>query len=386
MVEESKRYTIAYGFGIEAQRLGNNSNPTGGTFRASPRGLFEVSRANLTGRADTLSFKVRASTLQNRALLSYLAPHYFGRPSLSLQITAFADKSSDINTFTSRRFESSVQLAQRVSTWTSLLYRYAFRKVLVDASTLRISPNQIPLFSQPTRVSAVGVTWFRERRDNPADPSRGAFNSADLSFADKSIGSSASFVRLFAQNSTFTPIGRRLVFARSARFGVQEPIGETALSEIALPERFFAGGGNSLRGFGLNQAGPRDPQTGFPVGGLALLVFNQELRFPMRLPVVGNRLGGALFYDAGNVFSRFHRITLRAKPASPGDLNYFSHTLGVGFRYATPVGPVRVDLAYQLNPAKFSVACAAGSPGCSAGQQLNRLPRFQFFFSLGSIF
>jgi outer membrane protein assembly factor BamA len=175
-------------------------------------------------------------------------------------------------------------------------------------------------------------------------------------------------------------LGRAFVFARSTRFGVEVPLGNTAELDIPLPERFFAGGGTSLRGFGLNQAGPRDPVTGFPIGGLALLAFNQELRFPMKLPFVGNRLGGTVFYDAGNVFSDINHVSLAWKPSSLSNLNYFSHTVGFGVRYPTPIGPVRVDLGYQLNPAQYS---ATDTPPNTPNF---RLPHFQFFFNIGSIF
>jgi len=382
LVEEAKRYTVGYGFGFEVQRLGGATDPVGGEFTASPRGIFEITKNNFTGRADALSFKVRASTLQGRALLSYTEPNVFSHPAFSLQLTGFADKTRDVLTFTSRRYEGSLQLAQRVSLVTSLLYRYSFRRVTVSA--LKISPGQIPLTSQPTLVSGFGASWVRDRRDNPADPTRGQFTNVDVSIAGKPIGSSASFVRVFVQNSRYQPIQRRFVFAHSMRLGIQEPIGNSLSTDIPLPERFFAGGGNSLRGFALNQAGPRDPQTGFPVGGQAMLIFNQELRFPMRLPFVGRRLGGALFYDAGNVFSRLGHVTLRASPSAisqaSGDLDYFSHTIGFGFRYLTPIGAVRVDLGYQLNPAQFSFVNSSGV------LQTSRLPRFQFFFNLGSIF
>ncbi len=392
LVEEGKRYTLGYGGGFEVQRLGdtNTSNPNPassptGRFRASPRAILEISKANFTGRADTLSFKARASTLQYRGLLSYTASNVFNRPAFSFQLTGLADKSRDVLTFTSTRYEGTAQLAQRFSQTTSLLYRYSFRQV--RASDLNIQENQIPLFNQPTLVSLFGATWVRERRDNPADATRGSFNNADLSVAGKPIGSSASFVRFLSQNSTYHLVRKGLVFARSVRFGVQAPIGNTLATDIPLPERFFAGGGNSLRGFGLNQAGPRDPTTGFPVGGEALLVLNQELRFPMRLPFLGNRVGGTIFYDAGNVFTSFRRITLRSTPPED-NLNYFSHTLGVGFRYSTPIGPVRLDLGYQLNPARFSfcIPVSVNQVACSAGNQVNRLPGFQFFFNLGSIF
>jgi outer membrane protein insertion porin family len=106
----------------------------------------------------------------------------------------------------------------------------------------------------------------------------------------------------------------------------------------------------------------------------------------MKLPWVGNAVGGTLFYDAGNVFSQLGSVTLDSSPSSPTDLNYFSHTVGFGFRYATPVGPVSFDLGFQLNPAVFQLSCTAGTAGCPNGTELSQLPRFQFFFNIGSEF
>ncbi len=419
LVEETKRYTIAYGGGMEVQRLASRTNPTGGEWRGSPRGIFEVAKLNLTGRADTLSLKLRSSTLQGRALLGYSVPNTFGKKQFSFQAAAFAEKTRDISTFNERRYEGSVQLTQAVTPLTTLLYRYSFRKVLVG--DVRIPEQEIPLFNQPTLVSEFGMTWFRDRRDNPSNATLGSFNSVDVSLADTKIGSSASFLRIFAQNSTYHSITRRLSFARSVRFGILQPYRDTSSltfpapisapfpTVIPLPERFFSGGGTSMRGFALNQAGPRDgvvcdPVTaicsvaGFPVGGQAELILNQEFRFPMRLPYIGKNLGGALFYDAGNVFSRLSRMTLRLSPPKPvfdplnptqcqfnctNELNYFAHMIGFGVRYSTPVGPIRVDLGYQLNRPTFVIPCTSGAANC---QQAGRLPRFQIFFNLGAPF
>jgi outer membrane protein assembly complex protein YaeT len=395
LVEEGKRYTIAYGGGVEVQRLGSGSDPTSSEVKASPRGIFEFTRANFLGRAHTVSFKGRASTLQGRALVSYTAPNFLGRPKLSFSLIGFADKTRDVRTFTSTRYEGSVQVAQHYSNSASLQYRFTYRRVQVDASTLKVNPLQIPLFSQPTLISSLGISWVREKRDNPADATRGNFTTTDFSVASRALGSSASFLRAFVQNSTFHPLRGGIVFARSTRMGIQRALGRTRPDDIPLPERFFAGGGNSLRGFALNQAGRRDGVTGFPIGGLAMLVFNQELRFPMRLPFVKGPVGGAVFYDAGNVFSRANRITLRGSPSAAdvksGDLNYLSHTIGLGLRYATPIGPVRLDLGYLLNPAhiEFCVTTAAPDPlRCPAGQgiQRARLPQFHFYFNIGSLF
>jgi len=417
LVEEAKRYTIAYGGGFEVQRLASTTDPTGGEIQAAPRGILEISKQNVTGRADSLALKLRGSTIQGRALLAYTAPNTFNISKLSLQANAYVEKTQDINTFGQTRYEGNVQLTDQVTPRSSLLFRYAFRKVTV--SSLNIPAEEIPLFNQPTLVSQFGATYVRDYRDNPADATKGSFNTVDFSVAATSIGSSASFLRYFAQNSTYTPLSRNWNFARSLRIGILQPYGNTVSLTfpaptltplpqlIPLPERLFAGGGTSIRGFALNQAGPRDALTGFPVGGQALVILNQEVRFPLKLPIIGTKLGGALFYDAGNVYSRASRVTLRWSPPKPvfvaaiagqppgpfnptrcvanctNELNYFSHTVGFGLRYATPIGPIRIDLGYQLNPAQFVIPCQNARVFC---QQGTHLQKFQIFFNLGSSF
>ncbi len=417
LVEEAKRYTIAYGGGFEAQRLASTTDPTGGQLEASPRGILEISKENLTGRADSISFKLRGSFIQGRALLAYTSPETFNSDKLSLQATAFVEKTQDINTFTQTRYEGNLQITDRLTSRSSLLIRYAFRKVTL--SNLNVPEEEVPLFYQPTLVSEFATSWFRDTRDNPADASKGSFNTADFSVAGTGLGSSASFFRMLAQNSTYHKISRNWSFARSVRLGILVPYASTVSLSfpaqtgtpspqlIPLPERLFAGGGTSLRGFALNQAGPRDALTGFPVGGQAMLILNQELRFPLRFPIIGSQIGGALFYDGGNVYSRLSRITLRwsspepiFKMAYPGiapgrfnpttcvynctnELNYFSNTVGFGLRYATPVGPIRVDLGYELNRPEFVIPCRDNVPLCQQGA---RLPKLQIFFNLGSSF
>ena len=141
--------------------------------------------------------------------------------------------------------------------------------------------------------------------------------------SSKIFGSQSGFTRFVGRNTTYHPIGKRVTFARSVNFGWLQPMKSqpiapdqagsadafsgAALEAIPLAERLFSGGGNSHRGFPENQAGPRDSITGFPVGGQALLFFNSELRFPL----IGDNLGGVLFWDAGNVYSRLQDISFR---------------------------------------------------------------------------
>ncbi len=124
-------------------------------------------------------------------------------------------------------------------------------------------------------------------------------------------------------------------------------------TQIPLPELFFSGGSNSLRSFSINQAGPRDTQTGYAIGGQGLFVNNLEIRTPpVPLPYVGNNLGFVFFHDMGNVFDtanhiisgmlRLHQPSIAecSDPKSnvPCNFNYNPQALGMGLRYKTPVG------------------------------------------------
>ena len=199
-------------------------------------------------------------------------------------------------------------------------------------------------------------------------------------------------MRLSAQYSTYYSLGRHLVFARNTRIGIESPYGPlqrvdipasaTAPAQVVfthdipLPERFFMGGSESDRGFSINQAGPRDPLTGFPVGGNALFLNSMELR----IRVQENRLGFALFHDFGNVFSSVREMRLlKVSQNSPTDLNYASHAIGVGIRYNTPIGPLRLDVGYNLNPPRFQVQ----NP---SGLGVSQLSHTQFFLGVGQTF
>ena len=103
------------------------------------------------------------------------------------------------------RYEGSVQLTDQSDAATTLQYRYTFRKVAVSNLNNTVSPEEIPLFEQPTLVSQFGVTWARDARDNPADATKGSFNSADFGIADTGIGSSAQLSALFLSELDVSP-------------------------------------------------------------------------------------------------------------------------------------------------------------------------------------
>ncbi|HEY7679161.1 MAG TPA: BamA/TamA family outer membrane protein, partial [Terriglobia bacterium] len=394
-LEEARRVTLKLGLGGEYGRFDGSSEDVEGDNKFSPDVSLDVTRLNVGGRPHTASLRTRFSALQRRVGLTYTAPRFLNYEWLTASARAFYDKTRDVTTFTARRWESSVQFESRRSRITTLLQRYAFRRIKVDLDPQRLSEEDIPVESQPVLVGMLGLTWIRDTRDVPTDAHQGRFTTVDFAVAAKQLGSEASFVRGLVQHSSYHRIWRGLVLARSTQFGVQTPFGklreagEILTREIPIAERFFTGGASSHRGFGLNQAGPRDLTTGFAIGGDALLLNNLEMRFP----VWRQSITGVLFHDAGNVFEKIGDISLRSKQEPPAegrttDFRYLSHAIGMGVRYQTPVAPVRFDVGYNLNPTQFFVTTTTTTPEGDAimMQERRRLSRWQFLFSVGQTF
>jgi outer membrane protein insertion porin family len=395
-MEEARRTSVFGAVGAEIARIGGGitsfDSPAGGA-GFSPRVSLGINRTNFLGLGHTVGLQTRLSNIQQRVLLSYLAPQFRDSDRVSLSITGLFDEAQNVRTFNSRRLEASAQLAQRLSPGSFFQYRYTLRRVTLDQSTLKIQPLLIPILTQPARTGIVSTTFLQDRRDDPLNARRGIYTTFDAGLSTRGFGSNNNFYRLLARNATYHRVLRSIpgefVVARNTVIGLLRPYGTGGQSlgeeaEVPLPERFFSGGANSHRGFPENQAGPRDPVTGFPVGGNGLLTNNLELRFP----VYGDSLGGVLFHDMGNVFSRFSRLTLRTKQRDLQDFDYMVHTFGFGIRYRTPVGPVRVDLGYTPNSARFNGFQGTREQLLFGGgvQNLQRVNRFQFHISLGQSF
>ncbi|HKA02096.1 MAG TPA: BamA/TamA family outer membrane protein [Candidatus Solibacter sp.] len=212
---------------------------------------------------------------------------------------------------------------------------------------------------------------------------------------DQATGQTAyvDFARILARNSTYHPVTGKIVFARSTMIGNETAFNGNTSAIIPLPERFFGGGGTTHRGFPFNQAGPRDINTGFPVGG-TFLFFNQS---EMRFPLIGDNIGGVLFHDFGNIYSTINAFSLRQTQRNLQDFNYMVHAVGFGVRYRTPIGPFRLDLAYSINPPYFIGFQAnnlqdlidAGVNPCQSQPQkcvLQHISHFQVSFSIGQTF
>ncbi len=388
-LEEASRYSWSAGFGAQIARIGSSGGtnfdaPVGST-GFSPRVSLGLSRTNFLGLGHTFGIKTRISDIQRRATVTYLAPQFTGNERLNLTLTGVYDDSRDVRTFAAKRQEGTVQLGDKVSRSITVQYRLTYRRVSVDSNSLKITPDLIPLLSQPVQLGIIGATFIQDRRDDPIDSRRGVYNTVDVGFASSALGSQSQFGRLLFRNSTYHRLTKDVYFARTTTFGILSSLrtADTPL-DVPLPERFFAGGANSHRGFPDNQAGPRDPITGFPIGGKALLVSGIELRFPL----IGDSIGGVLFHDAGNVYSSLGKISFRFDQRNMTDFDYMVQAVGFGIRYRTPVGPIRVDFAFAPNSPRFE-GFSGTQDQLLLGQGVRiaqRINRFQFHFSLGQAF
>ncbi len=446
---EAKRWDVTYGFGFEAQlsqpgvipgQTRGQTAAQNGQAGASPRVSLDVSRVNLFGTQKSLTLHTTYGLLEQIASLSFNNPNLLGNPNLTATLSGGYSNVQNITTFQAQTSQFDFRVTQNIKRADHLIYDFQYRRITVDANSLEISPNLIPQLSQPVRVGGPGVTYFHDTRDpSPLNASRGQYFSMQEFIAAAAFGSQTNFNRLDLSHASYYSLGKKhpFVFARNLRVGFENTfgnaqngtssaIGETSTAcagteaalnatcnPVPLPERLYAGGSQSHRGFGINDAGPRDLTTGYPVGGSGVVVNQFELRLPATtLPIVGNAVNFVVFHDMGNVFrypgdmfssfKNFHQpdeATCRnvaIPPGTPGatpadqqanavgtcNFNYYSHAVGLGARYNTPVGPIRLDLSYNLNPPVYPVF----DDYTTAAPYVGQASHFQFFFSIGQAF
>jgi outer membrane protein insertion porin family len=363
-VHEAKRNVMTYGVGFEVINRGG-SVPSGtvavpgvppvglpSNFVTSqktfwgPRGTFEYTRKNVLGRAQSLSFATLAARLDQRSSASYVDPKFFGSSwSSNLAFTGEHDSENPIFTFLQGQAGYQFQRPVSSDKTQNVFLSYTLRETKL---TNLLIPDLVPPSDLRVRLSTVSGTYTRDTRDNPIDAHKGIYETLEIDLNPEFLGSNVSFARLLGQTAYYKNIGAGIIYANSVRLGLEQPFNG---SHVPISETFFTGGGSTLRGFPLNGAGPQRTITAcgnpadistcapitVPVGGNELFIVNSELRVPVPIK---KGFGVVAFYDGGNVFPRigFHDFTAD-----------YSNSVGFGFRYATPVGPIRFDIGHNLN-------------------------------------
>lgn len=362
---EAQRNEITYGFGIEISHrggnvpagtvavpglppvsIGNNRVAPSEASYVSPRGSIEFTRRNLFGRAQTGAISLLASRLDQRVLATYADPRFRGSQWQSLTSISL-ERTTENPLYTADLGDASFQLERLISRKKDVRaqLRYDFNKTYL--SRLLVPELVLPQ-DRNVHLSTISGTLIEDTRDKPLDAHHGVYATLDFGLTPKALGSSVNFAKLFGQYAFYKP-GHGMVWANSVRLGLSKAF---AGSFVPTSQLFFSGGGTSLRGFPLNEAGPQrivpfcnvlSGNSGcvnvtVPLGGRQLFILNSELRFPLHIM---HNLGGVVFYDGGNVYQAINLRTF---------FNNYTNTVGIGLRYATPVGPIRIDIGRNLNP------------------------------------
>jgi outer membrane protein assembly complex protein YaeT len=434
---EARRWTLTYGLGFEAQTgqpqnnckgiltTGATCNPNGKT-GISPRVLIAVTRNNLFGREQSASLQATYGLLEQNVNLLYQAPHFLGNRNFGFTASGGYASSQDVTTYVASKLETGVRFTEHftpgafLSKANTFVYAFDFRRVKVSIDSLQVGPAELNSLSTAARVAGPSITWIRDTRDSPLDSHRGTYTTFQDFLSNETFGAQAEFNRLDLSNSSYYGFDKdRFVLARNTRYGQERAYGSPSDSLLPLPERLYAGGPISHRGFPINAAGPRDPETGFPIGGAGALINSTEMRMPPpMLPFFGDTLSFVLFHDMGNVFTnsgdawesalRIHQPdrntcretatvgqqqtytpsgpTTSTGPQGQCSFNYFSHAAGLGMRYHTPVGPIRLDFSYNLNPPIYPVNIDYSLTNPYSNPHVGQAAHFNFFFSLGQTF
>jgi outer membrane protein insertion porin family len=336
---ESKPYTISYGVGYQSFDL--------------LRGIFAISNRNLFGSGRTLALNLRAGFREGRALVTYIDPHLFFHH-VANTVDVFAEY-GERTSFAFHRVGASIQFEKKLTRdrafyetgekpepLKSIFFRYAFEDIDTFSPSSTSPLPSIPPEDRPfsaIHISSVSTGFARDARDNAIDPFHGNYISSSLQFSSNILGSGTDFVKNFSQFQYYFP-WRRAVIATSYRLGLAW--GFRSTDQLPLSQRFFAGGGRTIRGFEQDTAGPLvfelDPNgkliNGEPVGGNMLSILNLEYRFP-----VYGSVWAVIFFDYGTVFPE----------VSSFDLSEMRESAGIGIRYKTPIGPLTVDWGHKLD-------------------------------------
>jgi outer membrane protein insertion porin family len=316
-VEEAPRTAVAWGAGYSEQDL--------------LRGSVELTRRNLSGLGRTASLFVRGSFRGSRLLLNLREPWLFGRD-LDSFVTAFWEE-EDRTTFDYNRKGGVAQVGQSLDDRTTLIYRYLYQDTSVF--NIEVPDEEIDRQFRTYTVSGPAFSSVWDGRDDPLEPRRGAFLSSSLSLSAGPLGGS-SFLKGYFQAADIRRIRTDLAFVASLRLGLAATYGGEA-PLLPLPERFFAGGAYGPRGWPVDEVGPKviapDGDV-FPTGGNALLLGGAELRYDLT-----PSLQLATFLDIGNVYPQVADVSIP-------DLR---KSVGLGVRYLTPIGPIRLDYGRKIH-------------------------------------
>jgi outer membrane protein insertion porin family/translocation and assembly module TamA len=331
----------------------------------------EYQHVNFLGGARSAGVQARWSSLDRGLRGDFRQPYVF-MPKLSLAV-----EGQHWYTFTPA-YESIVSggrvtLVDNVNRFTTVSVSFQHERTRSEISSdlindletyLELRDDLIALGLDPTTnsqagvLNAIGANFSRSTADSLLNPTRGYQVAFHVESGGRFLPGTFDYAAVSADGRHYVPIGERVVIANRLQLGSIDDRGDDP-GNVPFSRKFFLGGASSMRGWGRYEVSPLSG-SGLPLGGNSLFALSTEVR----ATVAGN-LGGVIFADAGNVWREEWDFSL-------DDLRY---DVGVGLRYRTPVGPIRLDYGYQINPIPGLVVEGDTTPR-----------RWRIHFSIGQAF
>ncbi|MFO0747438.1 MAG: outer membrane protein assembly factor BamA [Myxococcota bacterium] len=296
----------------------------------------QISKENLLGRGQTGSFNATFSGLRRLFSLSFFEPYFLDTDvTFSIDLYNFQE---DFTDFTRLRTGGSLSFGYRLTDDLSLSLSSTLENV--DA-TLRRTDIDIEKLKQSGFTSSLRATLSYDTRDNRIFPTEGQYTTLSVEAASKYLGSENEFWRVLGRTRWYFPLVWDFVLRLNGTAGVVEGLDG---QPVPLFERFFVGGIFTVRGFERNSIGEQLYLSSLPdgslnpvtIGGNKEIIFNAEIEFPI-FKEVG--IKGVVFFDAGNAWG--NDVAFK-----PFDLRT---SVGFGFRWNSPVGPLRFEWGFPLN-------------------------------------
>jgi outer membrane protein assembly complex protein YaeT len=347
------------------------------------RGQVDWRHVNFFGGARTAGVAARYSALDRGVRLNFKQPYFFSpryaatasgqswfTDEPAFRLTTLGGRVSLIRQFGG---SNSPILGGRQTTTASLTYANEWEEYEISDAALT-DPTQrddlIALGVDPRcgtgprcgigagQLSSLSLEGGRNTTGNLLDARKGYLANLHVEQAGGWLGGDFEYHEISGEGRYYQSIANRAVMAIQVRAGSIDSSGGEAV-HVPFFKRYFLGGATSLRGWGRFEVSPLSG-SGLPIGGHSFMTFSTEVRVP-----ITRKIGAVVFLDGGNVWTNPWDINLN-------DLRY---DVGPGLRYATPIGPVRLDLGYQLKPI----------PGLIVnGEEQKR--RFRVHFSIGQAF
>jgi len=297
------------------------------------RGIFDLSYRNLRGMNRQGSLRFELSSLEKRYVLQYSEPWFLGIP---LQFRAFllSEDKKEINIdnretrYKLIRHSATAGFEKKIgdSLKSELYYEFSLVNTFDVKPDVILSREDIGTLV----ISGIRLGIIYDTRDNPFYPEKGILSGISVKLTSPVFLSETNFIKLMFYGNVYQKLTKGIVLAISLRGGIAQ--GYLKTDELPIVERFFLGGRTTVRGYEQDTLGPKG-SDGNPTGGNVFLMENLEIRTSL-----GKGIGIVAFLDGGNVW-------IKTKDINPADIKF---TTGLGLRYNTPVGPIRIDYGQKL--------------------------------------